>query len=242
MPSIPPARRGAIPPSGHTLPGLALAALLLAAPAAAQTASGPEPDQGSVTIYRCSDSQGRLLALRDSPCRPGERQELVRMQRPQDPPPQPARPAPAATPAPAPGREVRIVTVQTPQPMYECTAPDGTTYLSGTDAGNARWVPFWAVAYPHRPHPRPPAPPPGGGHAPPAGPRPPHTGVVVPAGGTWVRDPCVLLPPEELCRRLSDRRYEILRRYHDTTPSERQALDREQRDIDMRMQASCPGY
>ena len=78
MPSIPPARRGAIPPSGHTLPGLALAALLLAAPAAAQTASGPEPDQDSVTIYRCSDSQGRLLALRDSPCRPGERYSAMR--------------------------------------------------------------------------------------------------------------------------------------------------------------------
>lgn len=56
-----------------------VAALLPAQPAAAT----------GVTIYRCVDASGHV-ALRDSPCVEGERQEVRNMQRPQDPPPPPA--------------------------------------------------------------------------------------------------------------------------------------------------------
>lgn len=53
-----------------------VAALLPVQPAAA----------AGVTIYRCVDASGHV-ALRDTPCVEGERQEVRNMQRPQDPPP-----------------------------------------------------------------------------------------------------------------------------------------------------------
>ncbi|GAB3512221.1 DUF4124 domain-containing protein [Pseudoxanthomonas daejeonensis] len=235
---------------GHaTLLLLPLFAILPAPPAGAQQAA-----TGGVTIYRCVDSRGQLVALRDSPCRDGERQETVQMQRPQDPP---ARAASTATPvaasAPvAPDREVRIITVAEPAPVYECTAPDGTTYTSASGEGQSRWVPLWTMGYPVGPGPRPRPPQPGLPPVRPAGPAPvaagagrphggghrPSPGVIVP-GGTWVRDSCVRLSREEVCGALSDRRYEILRVYHAGMPSERAALDREQREIDARMANEC---
>lgn len=231
-----------------TLPLLVAAMFMV--PGSAQAA----PPAGGVTIYRCVDSRGQLVALRDSPCRDGERQELVQMQRPQDPPPRTAStaaPAPAAAPV-APDREVRIITVQQPPPTYECTAPDGTTYTSATGEGNQSWVPLWTLGYPVGPSPRPPPRPglppvrpadsatlpAGGGGSHGGGHRPPRPGVIVP-GGTWVRDPCVRLSQDEVCASLSDRRYEILRIYHAGMPSERAALDREQREIDERMANEC---
>jgi hypothetical protein len=242
---------------------LALLAAVAASGLAREQADVPAPAQ-AVTIYRCVDAQGRLVALRDSPCLAGERQDIVQMQRPQDPPPGRAAPVLAAPAAPAPDvREVRIVTVQPPQPMFECTAPDGRVYTSESGEGDARWVPQWVVGVPMwGPHPRPPVPGPrppiaGPGRPPVTGPgRPPVTGpgyppvtgpghrppaVVVPAGGTWVRDPCVRLPQDEVCRRLSDRRFEILRIYHAAMPSGRAELDREQRLIDERLSADCRG-
>ncbi len=217
---------------------LSLSALLLALPLVAPRATGTE-----VTVYRCSDSRGQLVALRDSPCLAGERQETVQMQRPQDPPARPPAPAPAPTPAAAPQREVRIVHVQAPQPLYECTAPDGSTYTSESAEGNPRQVPIWTLGYPAAGSVRPPI-----GHPPVVrppiagpGPRPPLPGLVVPAT-TWVRDPCVQLSQDEVCKRLSDRRYEILRVYHAAMPSQRQELDREQRQIDTHLASHCPGY
>lgn len=235
-------------------------ALLLAAALCGFPAGAAEPAPANVTIYRCVDSRGQLVALRDSPCRAGERQETVQMQRPQDPPPRAASTAAPPAPSPAPEREVRVVTVQPPQPVYECTAPDGSSYTSDTGQGTARWVPLWAVGYPMWPSPPRPGPPPrppgppsprpeAGAEALPGrwpphpgpGPRPPPPSVVVPAGGTWVNDPCVRLPQQEVCRRLSDRRFEILRIYHAAMPSGRAELDREQRVIDARMATDCPG-
>lgn len=236
-------------------PTLLLAMLASVAAAGGAQAQGTPAAQASapsaVTIYRCEDDKGRLVALRDSPCLPGERQEVVQMQRPQDPPPGRASPVPAPVPAtPAPAPEIRVVTVQPPQPMFECTAPDGRIYTSETGEGDARWVPQWAFGVPvWGPHPvppihppRPPGPPIGGPGRPPSpGPWPRPPTVVVPAGGTWERDPCVRLPQDEVCRRLSDRRFEILRVYHAAMPSGRAELDREQRVIDARLAADCRG-
>ncbi|WP_372017833.1 hypothetical protein [Pseudoxanthomonas sp. 10H] len=198
-----------------------------------------------VTVYRCMDSRGQLVALRDSPCRPGERQEAVQMQRPQDPPPRTVSTMPAPAAPAASVREVRVVTVQAPQPLFECTAPDGTTYISETDQVTERWVPLWTLGYPVGPGPRPPRPVPaprGGTSVGSSGAgRLPPSGAIVPAG-TWVRDSCVRLTQQEVCTHLSDRRYEILRLYHAAMPSERNALDREQQQIDTRMANECPGY
>jgi hypothetical protein len=214
----------------------------------AQSATGAQ-----VTIYRCVAANG-TVALRDSPCLKGEKQEVRAMQRPQDPPPRPvaAAPAPALPAAQAPP-PTRVVYLSPPKPMYECTTPDGQTYTSDNDDGNPRWVSYGGVysgypVYPRsggsvsgnvsigngnlsfrsgdppRPHPT------GGGH---------HPGPVFVPGGTWVRDTCHPLPQEEVCARLSDRRYEILRRYGAALPSERRTLDLEQRGIDARLANDC---
>ena len=136
--------------AGVHLRWIAASVLLAVAVAGPVPATAAGQDAGGVTIYRCTDDRGRLVALRDSPCLAGERQEAVRMQRPQDPPPRPASPAPAS-PAPATNplpHEIRIVTVQPPQPVYECTTPEGQTYTSDSGEGNPRWVPLWTLGHP----------------------------------------------------------------------------------------------
>jgi hypothetical protein len=228
-----------------------LTMLLTLSPAAmgAQAA----PGAGQVTIYRCVTANGSV-ALRDSPCLKGEKQEVRAMQRPLDPVPPPAVAAP--TPVPPPPAEpppTRVVYLTPPRPMYECTTPEGKVYTSDNDDGNPRWVPY-GVAYPAWPRVgssasvsgsvsvgnghlsfesgdrRPPRPP--GSH-------PPGPGPVILPGGTWVRDTCHPLPQQEVCARLSDRRYEILRRYGSAMSSERRALDLEQRGIDARIANDC---
>lgn len=234
----------------------------LAAPAHAAEERGGQPSPSTVTIYRCVAAHG-ALTLRDSPCLPGERQEMRSMQRPHDPPPAAkAPPAAAAAPLPAPAASAnpspRVVYLTPPRPMYECVTPDGETYTSENGDGNPRWVPYWTIGYPAWPR--------GGGASvsgsvsigngnlsfssggpAPLPPRPPHPhppghGVVLPAGGAWIRDNCHPLPQREVCARLSDRRYEILRRYGSAMPSERRALDLEQRGIDARMANDCVDY
>ncbi|KRA53824.1 hypothetical protein ASD77_04040 [Pseudoxanthomonas sp. Root65] len=234
-----------------------LLALLTASPSATHAQSAAPPAT-PVTIYRCVAANG-TVALRDSPCLKGEKQEVRAMQRPQDPPRAPAVAPPPATqtvPAPPPAT-TRVVYLTPPKPMYECTTPEGQVYTSDNGDGNPRWVPYGIgySAYPawprsggsvsgsvsigngnlafqsgDRSRPRPP----GGGHHP--GPRP---GPVFVPGGGWVRDTCHPLPQEEVCARLSDRRYEILRRYGAALPSDRRTLDLEQRGIDARLANEC---
>ncbi len=214
----------------------------------------------NVLIYRCVAGDGSLT-LRDSPCDDGERQDTRSMLRPQDPPPSPEpAPSPPQAPAAAPQREVQVVYRAPPRPMYECRTSDGDTYVSDEGEGNPRWVPLWTLGYPtwtgYRSGPRPPptAGPgqpgvlrPGGQGGPggPTGPRPggPHPGSHGPrvayAGGTWVRDQCHPLPQQEICSRLTDRRWEIFRRYNSASQSERRELDLEKRGIDARMANDC---
>lgn len=118
----------------------------LVAPAIARAAEDP------VTIYRCTDAEGRLT-LRDTPCQRGERQQTLQMQRPTDPPPRPkaAPPAPPPAAAQASPAVTRVIVVERPPPVYECTTADGDTYTSTSNAGNPRWVPLWTLGYPARP-------------------------------------------------------------------------------------------
>ncbi|MGN5643899.1 DUF4124 domain-containing protein [Xanthomonas hortorum] len=251
---------------------LTLLLLATALPAsAASTASKPDPN---VRIYRCVSSTG-TVALQDAPCSSG-RQQVLDLQRPQDPPPLPERAvvAPAAV-ATQPPREVRIITVQPPQPMYECTTEDGNRYTSDSPEGNPRWVPPWGPAYVGNGI----APPVNGGgiQRPPisVSPRPAvsvqggsgrggslrgsasfggggyqggyngggyggGTGIV-PYGNVQIRDECHALPEQEVCGRLADRRWELIRRYNSALQSEREDLSREQRGIDARLQRDCGG-
>ena len=195
-----------------------------------------------VTIYRCLAANGKLT-LRDSPCAKGETQQVRAMQRPRDPAPGLATPEKPAAPVAPPQREVQVIYRTPPRPLYECTTADGKRYTSENGDGNPRFVPLWTLGYPlwsHRGHgggpsaPRPPEGRPDGPGHPPSRP-----GLAYPAGGTWVRDECHPLPQEEVCARLSDRRYEIMRRYNSAMQSERRQLDLEQRGLDARLSNDC---
>lgn len=193
---------------------------------------GADATAQEVVIYRCKDATGQL-SLRDSPCPPGQAQETRSMQRPRDPvsPVSNAR-APAASPPVTPSAPVERVVYRTPpRPMYECLTGEGERYTSDSGEGRLRWVPYAGVGYAVIPRPSPPRPP-----APPPGDRPRAWAVPV---GAWVRDECQVLPQAETCARLSDRRYEILRRYGAAMPSERRELDLEQRGIDARLANDC---
>jgi hypothetical protein len=192
-----------------------------------------------VTIYRCIGAAGKLT-LRDSPCAKGETQEVRSMQRPKDPAPV-ALPVTKAAPPPAPPppREVQVIYRTPPRPMYECVTADGEQYTSDNGEGNPRSVPLWTLGYPmwsHR----------GGsdgrGTRPPDERRPHLPGVIVPGGYTWVRDECHALPQQEVCSRLSDRRYEIIRRYNSALQSDQHRLELEQRGIDARIANDCGNY
>jgi hypothetical protein len=63
--------------------------------------------------------------------------------------------------------------------------------------------------------------------------------VVVPAGNVLVRDQCNPLPASEVCSILRDRRWELVRRYNSALQSERDAISREQRGVDARLDRDC---
>lgn len=213
------------------LPPLLLVSMLLASSLALAE---------DVTIYRCVGPGGEL-ALRDSPCLKGETQQVRSMARPKDPAP---GTTPIAIPRPPPtalAREVQVVYRTPPRPMYECVTAEGNRYTSENGEGNPRAVPLWTLGYPRWSHRN-------GGYGPaaPHGPsgnsgssRPPHPGMVLPVGTTWIRDECHALPQEEVCARLSDRRYEIIRRYNSAMQGERRQLELEQRGIDARIANDC---
>ncbi len=65
--------------------------------------------------------------------------------------------------------------------------------------------------------------------------------VIVPYGNVQIRDECHALPAQEVCARLADRRWELIRRYNSALQSEREDLSREQRGIEARQQRDCGG-
>lgn len=205
----------------------ALALMLVPALAAGAQA------QDDVRVYRCTDERGRV-ALRDSPCDGGQRQEVRTMLRPVDGTPieRPAPPPPAAVPPPAP----QIIVVNAPQPMYRCIRPDGSSYTSDSSEGNPRWVPLWTLGY-GPPRGRPPhtgRPPDYGG-----GGRPPRAAIGYGGAGTWVRDECRPMPQAEVCRLITERREAIRQRFFNAQPTERAELSREERAIDARLAQDC---
>ena len=183
-----------------------------------------------VTIYRCI-GPGDTLTLRDSPCEAGEKQQTRSMQRPQDPAPVTVPSLkPVAPVVTAPQRDVQVIYRNAPRPMYECVTGDGDRYTSDNGEGNPRLVPAWAADYQRWED--------GRGGTNPRGQAIP-TGSLLRGAEVWVRDECHALPQEEVCARLSDRRYEIIRRYNSALQSERRDLELEQRGIDARLANDC---
>lgn len=198
-----------------------------------------------VTIYRCTDTSGHLT-LGDTPCRKDQKQQTRTMLRPKDAPRTKAN-SPMA-PIPRDGMQApRIVVVHAPRPLYECIPEDGEPYTSDSGEGRPRWVPLWTLGYPGSDlysgssgtqlaitH--------GGVHidggrttlTPPLGYGPAAYGA-----GTWIRDACYVLPQEEVCSRLVDRRDAIRRRFFNAMPSERDTLNVEERGINARLDNDC---
>ncbi len=204
-----------------------------------------------VRVYRCVDERGRV-ALRDSPCDTGQRQEVRTMLRPVDG--APPAPAPTATPGPATRAPApQVVVVRAPVPMYRCTRPDGTDYTSDSSEGNPRWVPLWTMGYGYGPPRRPSGPrvdvgvERGGNgvtgrvdidHR--VGPRrPPHGGYAYGPAGTWIRDACRPMPQAEVCSVIGERRDVIRRRFFNAQPTERDQLRREETAINARLAQDC---
>jgi len=131
----------------HVMYAILLPLMLLATP----VASGPAAASDDITLYRCTDADGRV-AIQDFPCADDERQQLRTMQRPQDPPPRvrdDRAAEPAASPAGGPDVPAVEVIVRTPpRPMFECVTPDGERYLSDSGDGNPRPAPVWFPAGP----------------------------------------------------------------------------------------------
>lgn len=240
----------------HTRTRSLLAAVLLAAVSGVSAAE--------VTIYRCTDAQGRLT-LRDTPCRKGERQQTRKMLLPSDPAPRPAAKLTPATVPPASVAPPRVFVVHAPRPLYECVTDNGDRYTSENADGNPRWVPLAILGYLTYPrhggysgqrygyggrleyrngpllggvelgHPvAPPTHPPS--HQPPLG------GSLGYPAGTWLRDVCHALPQQDICGRLHDRRFELDRRYNSALQGERTQIINEQRSIDARLTTDCGVY
>lgn len=216
-----------------------LACLLPAAIGAAQVP--PAPAAPVLTVYRCTDASGKV-SLQDAPCARGQAQQERQMLRPQEAPPAPAStpPPPAAAP-PAAVAPATPVYLAPPRPLYECITPEGRRYTSDDGRGNPRWEPLWVLggglARPARGQ--------GGGSqaghagAPPSAPHGPRWPLV--GGGGWVRDDCSMLPPAEACARLRDRRAELRTRFFNAQEKERDALRREERALNARLDNDCGG-
>lgn len=209
----------------------------------------PAKAADEVTIYRCTDTSGRLT-LRDTPCRKDQKQQTRNMLRPRDAPavaiPRAQRSHDGYTAAPTRG-----VMAYPPRPLYECIPPDGEPYTSDSGEGHPRWVPLWTLGIPVAAFP-------SSGMASSAGLSithgsvridgrqtvlfPPVFGAAAYGAGTWVRDDCHALPQDEVCARLVDRRDEIRRRFFNAMPSERDVLRVEERGINARLGNDCGNY
>ena len=106
---------------------------------------GPAGGQ-DITVYRCTDSQGRVM-LQDEPCPAGQTQQQRSMVQPKDPPPRPARPPPPPTPAPVDALPRPAPVYFPPPPLYQCTAYDGQTRYSENYDPNPRCVPLAVLGY-----------------------------------------------------------------------------------------------
>ena len=217
---------------------LALPLLLLIAAAPRAEAADP------VTVYRCTDSAGHV-SLRDTPCPKGQRQQSMDMQRPVDPKPRPV----VVPPAPAEPTVVghtRVVFVDGPRDLYQCTTPDGDRYTSETGDGNPRWVPLWTVGVPAywprnplgdrvgAPHPHPP----GDGPGPPD--YPPIVGIAY-TPGTWIRDNCVRLPEAQACEVLRAEQRALRKEWFNAMPTRRAEVAEEERVLEGRVARTCGG-
>lgn len=207
-------------------------------------ATAPAPAVSSrLAIYRCVDAQGQV-ALRDSPCPRGSRQDIRSLQRPVDPAPAPAAVQAAGSASAAPAPQSFAEPAAAPVPLYACLRPDGTRYTSASDDGNPRAVPLRTLgsgALGRRDD--------GGpllaanvwgdergrsGDA--------VTVVTSEAGDdalVWVRDDCRALGPIQACAALRAQRDALGQRMFNAQPGARAALEHERDALVGRIRTEC---
>jgi hypothetical protein len=129
-----------------------IAALVLAALCAG-------PDARASTIYKCTAADGTVTMQNDTPCPPGQKQEVRHIGALPTAPAPVARPeAPREPMGPPPGAQFELVrgpvdetlpesTVakadrKPPAPLFECKTWDNDTYLNETDTPEERCAPL----------------------------------------------------------------------------------------------------
>jgi hypothetical protein len=255
------ARRSRLAPAA--LAGLLSAGTLLGG------ASAGDAQAADVLIYRCTDDHGQL-SLRDTPCGNGQRQQTLTMTRPIDPPPRVVEASATPSPRPAASSRPQVLMMRTPQAMYDCVRPDGSSYTSSNGDGNPRMMPIVDLGYGVPVYST------GTSLGSRIGAREPRLGdpsariavsgrhgnvqyaATARSGGYYsggydygygvyygsqlVRDECRQLPQQEVCSRLRDRRYDGDRRYNSALQSERAQITLDQRVIDAQLNADCGAY
>jgi hypothetical protein len=190
---------------------------------------------GETIVYRCVDADGKI-SLQDRECEGEQTQHRRRIASPIDPPAQSSKPRIARSTLPSadvddvPSR--LVVTVMTPQSLFECRREDGSVYESTTGVPERRWVPLWIVGHDAR--------------APmrstvgmPRHRLPVVDGRAAYGAGTWVEDACYPLPEAEACARRRDRLADLDHARRLAFPSDRVSLDLQHRGLQEQLQREC---
>lgn len=184
------------------------------------------PRCAELRVYRCTATDG-AVSLQDAPCPKNGDEELRLMRRPVD------GPAPAPLPAPIAALQTAVPDAalppaprESPTPLYDCVAHDGSTYENESGVGETRWVPLWVLGLDPRAPARTfvrtgatPAPPRSAPRAPGHVPGPASMGT-----GIWVQDPCYVLSADEICARRHEQLMELRRDRKDAQANERVRL------------------
>lgn len=125
------------------LPALLLISLSLSGAALANKAGG------DITVYRCTDAEGRVTLQNGTRCPKGQQQQARKMETPPPAPITPASPVPVpattptphARPAPEPVAATKPEPLP-PPPIHRCRTWDGNSYLSEQGQPPARCMPL----------------------------------------------------------------------------------------------------
>ncbi|MDO5609767.1 MAG: DUF4124 domain-containing protein [Pseudomonadota bacterium] len=107
---------------------------------------------GDITVYRCTDGEGRVTLQNGTPCPKGQHQQARKMEAP-PPPAAPVMPVAAPTSAtlsapsvPANAEPVAVAAPKPdplpPPPIHRCRTWDGNSYLSEQGQPPARCIPL----------------------------------------------------------------------------------------------------
>jgi hypothetical protein len=192
----------------------------------------------AVLIYRCVDAAG-AVAFQDSPCPKDAHQDVRQMLRPRD---AASHSEPVAATQPAPHAPQQSAP-RDPRPLYQCTTPDGDTYLSQNGIPQGRYVPLWTTgaAYSGAIG--------GSGARGRAqqinGPGQFRAGMSAQAGPspygpvTYVEDTCERMPQNDVCQTLQDRDSDLGTQIFNAQPDERVVYEREQKSVRTQMRNDC---